>query len=75
MIEDPVFILTDDMVDQGAAVIKSLFPNASNDECGAAAAGAFMAILSEREGGEVKFAYSNDGPFFRFPSFAARNYQ
>lgn len=64
--DKPVFILDDNLVDFGAGVVKSVFPSASDEECCAAAAGAFMAMLSEREDGNVVFGYSDDGSFFSF---------
>lgn len=70
--DKPVFILTDEMIEQGGAVVKSVFPDRTDDECMQAAAGAFMAILSERENGDVTFAYSESGPFFSFPTSAQR---
>lgn len=70
--ESPIMILNDDLVSQGASVVKSVFPNATDEECSVAASGAFMAILSEREGGDVLFGESEDGPFFRFPTKSQR---
>jgi hypothetical protein len=64
----PVFYVTDDLVDAGAAVVKSIFPDASDEMCRTAAAGAFMAILAERENGDVHFAYEEGGEVFRFPT-------
>jgi hypothetical protein len=66
MNDDPIFELDDRMVSAGAAVVKSIFPSATDDECGAAAFGAFMAILSEREGGRVVF--SDGEQMYRFPT-------
>lgn len=64
----PVFALSDDLVDAGSAVIKSIFPDADDDICGFAATGAFMAILSEREDGNVLFQDTDGGDVFRFPT-------
>jgi hypothetical protein len=69
---DPLFVISDDLVEQGAAVIKSIFNDASDEDCMTAAAGAFMAIMSEREGGNIIFSHSEDGPFFRFPTKSRR---
>lgn len=76
MLEDkPVFLLDDDMTDFGAGVVKSIFPNATDEECRTAAAGAFMAILAFREGDNVLFGYSEEGPFFAFQTDMMRGRQ
>lgn len=66
--DKPVVIVTDHLVCEGASLVKSVFPSASDEDCETAAAGAFMVMLSMMEAGNVMFGYDRDGPFFAFPS-------
>ena len=66
MSDKPLFIVNDTMLARGAAVVKSFFPDATDEECKIVALGAFASILSEYERGNVRFATSEDEPSYSF---------